>query len=112
MTKPGRIPCINPDCRCTESEAKYFGQRIVCRKCWKLVPKRQKDRYVSLKKLIKRHSKMRRKMREKGIVISSSFEHRAYHAFDANWAQIEAYFAKRPMPIGIENFLAEVGLTK
>lgn len=112
MTKPGRIPCLNPRCNRTGSPEKLPNcTSIVCYQCWKKTPKAFTERYKSLKKRersLQRMLKKRPETHENPHIFD-----RIWWQMDVNWARIRAYWtAPEPEspPEGLESFLEEVGL--
>ena len=97
MTKPGRIPCINPRCRRTAADSGQHEQ-ICCGKCWKLVPLTWRRRHKRLNAAIRQFERRGRD--------ASRLEY--LHAM--NWRRIWVYFNKPDKPEGIDNFIDEIGL--
>lgn len=112
MTKPGRIPCLNPRCNRTAPAEKHAeGAEIVCQKCWKLTPKELRDRYASLKK---RQKSVERLLKKRPETDQKDLHFRAiWRQMDINWGLIRAYWcasdAEKP-PEGLENFLESAGI--
>ncbi len=108
-----RIPCLNPRCRRTAPAGKYEpGEEIVCGRCWKLLPKRVTDTYKALNRherrllrLVERRVARRTITREKIDEIRRRMEARKAR----NWAEIRSYFLRPEKPVGLDNFLKEVG---
>jgi hypothetical protein len=115
MTAPraNRIPCINPRCRRTADGAKFEGDEIICGKCFRALPSEFRNKHRSLR----RHEKKMLRLIAKRIVARSiepaqvdELRDRMQARFDANWDRIKRYFVTPERPVGIEGFLAEVGL--
>ncbi len=108
MTKPGRIPCINPRCNRTVDAAKYTpGTQIVCHKCWKLLPAVLAARYRQLKK---RYRKLIRHHEKRGNASIAQSIELAEKLLDQNWHDIWQYFNQPLKPQGLDNFLEEMNL--
>lgn len=113
MTKPGRIPCINPRCRRTAPADKYEpGTQIICGKCWKLVPEslRKRDRYLW------RHHRKLERYRKRGLdPIEANRVDRLIDQVEghlhSHWGQIRACFiGDSEKPEGLDAFLEEMNL--
>lgn len=116
MTKPGRIPCINPNCRRTAPADKCEpGSEIVCHKCWKLLPKAITNRYRTLhrreRKLLKLIEKSIGK-RSIGTVRYARLKGMIEELRWKNWQEIRAYLVRPEKPIGLEGFLEEMGMSE
>ena len=99
MTKPGRIPCINPRCNRTADATKYPNTTaIICQKCWKLLPSEMRQKEKRTKSIIR---KLERRGRN-----ASAIRMRNWQVWDDIWD----YFNKPKEPEGLDNFLKEIGL--
>ena len=109
-----RIACVNPRCHRTAPADKHEPDtEIVCRSCWKLIPKALTDRYKALNRRERRLlGKVERRIDERSITLE-----RVLHLQNSiescrmrNWTQIRSYFRAPPAPEGLDNFLSEMGL--
>ncbi len=99
MTKPDRIPCINPRCKRTASLEKYGeGVEIICAKCFRLIPQDIRKRHRGLKRALAKGER-------RGI--TQPYTERAAHRV---WEQMRWYFNQPDKPEGLENFLREMGM--
>lgn len=109
-----RIPCINPRCRRTAPAEKYEpGEEIICRGCFKLLPKSVADRYKALNKRERRVLRQVERRIAKGEitadkvrVLEAAFSRLRYE----NWQAMRAFFRPVDKPEGLDAFLEEVGL--
>ena len=112
MTKPGRIPCINPTCKRTAPADKYEPDcEIICGKCFRALPaelRTEHRRYWreirKWERRITRTSDEIKIQRMIDIVDKWAFKLRA------NWQNIREHVTEPERPAGIENFLSEMGL--
>lgn len=109
-----RIPCINPQCRRTARADKYEpGEQIICRLCFRKLPKSIADRYRQLKRRERRLLRLIDK-RLKAGTISSDFIDGLQDRHEAqrteNWMRMRAFFRPVERPAGIETFLEEMRL--
>lgn len=102
-----RLHCINPLCRRTESKLKFpYSDEIVCGKCWKNVPARDKIVYRGLRKQWRAHEKYELRTGER---IEESYQWLA-EQMALNWSKIRTFYAVKPeFPAGLEGFLKEMG---
>jgi hypothetical protein len=113
MTKPGRLPCVNPRCRRTAPASQFGECDIICRACWKLLPQRLRDRYAQLRRREKRLSKLVEKRVMRGNIaadVIERIEHRITDQEAENWQLMRDYFRTSEKPLGLEGFLQEMGL--
>lgn len=109
-----RIPCINPRCRRTAPASRYEpGEEIICRPCFRLLPKSVADRYRTLNKRERRLLRLIDK-RLKAGTISADFIDDLQNRFEArrteNWLAMRAFFRPADRPEGIDAFLEEFRL--
>lgn len=112
MTKPGRIPCINPRCKRTAPADKYEpGTEIICRKCFKALPAELRDEYSRCRNEI---GKWERRVTRTSDEIKIKRMHDIVDKWvlkaDFNWRKIREHIIEPERPAGIENFLSEMGL--
>lgn len=110
---PDRIPCINAACRRTAAADKFFGQEIVCAKCWKTLPSALKRRHAQTKARCRAlRTKLQRRHAEGKIATERA--DRIWEATNlqriAAWERVRAYLNNPPAPSGLENFLKEIGI--
>ena len=109
-----RIPCLNPRCRRTAPAEKFEpNTEIVCRKCWKLLPKRMTDEYRRLAKNRRRIERLVSKRRAAGTMSPALSERleRAMRKREAqNWSEIRMLLIAPEKPIGLDGFLEEMGM--
>ncbi|MDA4845967.1 hypothetical protein [Hoeflea poritis] len=107
MTKPGRIPCINPKCGRTGPDDGSCSQ-ICCGKCWKLLPVHLTRRYKKLRRLLRscerRYAKIDNHTNRIDVI-------RCEKLCDANWRRIWKYFNRPEQPEGLDRFLEEQGMS-
>lgn len=111
MTKPGRIPCLNPRCRRTADAAKFPPRTdIICGRCWKRVPPELKNlikRQRSLMRRIERRQQRLRNSPSNDVAILKRLRDRNHQT----WSQVRDYFAEPSgEPEGLSQFLEESGL--
>ena len=112
MTKPGRIPCINPRCKRTAPEDKYGpGTEIICGKCFRKLPEalRREHRrcWREIRKWEKRITKTSDELKRHQMgTILQLWENR----LDGNWKEIRDWIVAPPKPQGLDNFLDEMGM--
>lgn len=113
MTKPGRLPCVNPACRRTAC-AEQFGERdIICRKCWNLLPLAVRNRYQQLRRREKRLLRLIGRRATDGTIrreVIDRIQHRITDQAAENWQLMRDYFRTSKKPLGLEGFLQEMGL--
>ncbi|MDI1264989.1 MAG: hypothetical protein PS018_17200 [bacterium] len=114
MTRPGRLPCVNPHCGRTAPADEFGDTDIVCSKCWKLLPQPVRARFRQLRRRERRLLQLIDRRLRSGAPISrgtaSYLEGRITSAFAENWQLIRDYFRVSEKPLGLEGFLQEVGL--
>lgn len=113
MTKPGRIPCINPRCRITAPVAQDGASDIICRKCWKALPVAMRSRYQQLQRRQKRLLKLIERRILRGNIsrdLVLQLERQLTDRCAENWGAIRNYFTTPDKPVGLEGFLQEIGL--
>ena len=107
-----RTPCINPRCRRTFDTAKHGHGELICGKCFRSLPQPVRDQHLRLWRHL-------RKWRRAAARTSDEFKRaRIESIVDAYSSQINLHWDQvlRPAlitpekPIGLEGFLAEVGL--
>lgn len=103
MTKPGRIPCINPKCRRTAKDD-GLNTQICCHKCWKLLPVHLTRRYKTLRCLYRSRERLCTRTDNHTNRINLI---RCEKLCDANWRRIWDYFNRPKAPEGLERFLEE-----
>lgn len=109
-----RICCVNPRCGRTAPKDKYGESTdIICRRCWKQLPKEIADRFRTLR----RRDKMLSRLVDKRFAAGTMPQYRFSmlgNLIDGqarkNWNAIRAYFRDPEKPEGLENFLADIGL--
>lgn len=103
-----RIPCINPPCRRTAPAEKYEpGAEIVCRGCWRLLPRHLTGAY---KRLATLHRKMVRLARKPDRAAQAeSLLLTIERAQARNWQAIRGSFLAPAEPAGLTRFLDEMG---
>ncbi|MBD9539968.1 hypothetical protein IB276_10945 [Ensifer sp. ENS04] len=111
-----RIACINPTCRRTAPRAKFPDSRyIICRGCWNKLPALIKDRWNAIKT---RHRIFQRLIRKPKFSADARLEQwrrvdrrmtLAEHALDAS---ILHFFEAGQDPVGLDNFMKEIGLDR
>lgn len=113
MTKPGRLPCVNPSCRRTGAAEQFGESDVICRGCFKLLAPRIRERYQQLRRREKRLLKLIER-RVIGHAIRPDDVDRIGHRFAEqlahNWQLMRDYFRHLDKPIGLEGFLQEMGL--
>jgi hypothetical protein len=112
MTFPGRIPCLNPACRRTAA-ADGNSDRIVCGKCWRLLPVPLRDEWKRFKAHDRRMRRLvDRRIRERSISVDTvqRIGNLQIKRHDDIWRRIEACFKTPEAPLGLDGFLREVGL--
>jgi hypothetical protein len=113
MTKPGRLPCVNPACRRTASAEQFGDSDIICAKCFKMLPRAIRDRYQQLRRREKRLLKfIERRVLRNGIrpELVNGIEHLFAAQLAENWQLMRDYFRYGKKPLGLEGFLQEMGL--
>ncbi|MCV9960792.1 hypothetical protein OIU34_02670 [Pararhizobium sp. BT-229] len=110
----GRIPCINPTCRRTAAQDKYPGSSsIICGKCWRSLPARMRARHKQLNRRSRTLFRLSRKTKY-GDALRTPQWQRIEDRYDAAWARLNAtmikYFTASETPVGIEDFLKEIGI--
>lgn len=103
-----RIPCINPRCRRAAPANKYEpGVEIVCRGCWRLLPRHLTDPYKRLAKLRRKMVRLARKpdraAQAEGLLLTIE------RAQDRNWQAIRGSLLGPAEPAGLGRFLEEMG---
>lgn len=109
-----RICCVNPRCARTAPSDKHGDSTdIICRRCFKRLPKVMADRFRTLKR---RDSRLCRLI-DKRFAAGTMPQYRINMLgglidgeVQKNWAAITAYFRDPEKPEGLENFLADIGL--
>jgi hypothetical protein len=113
MTKPGRIPCINPQCRRTAPADGDDETQIICGKCWRTLPRSLRDRYQQLSRREKNLLRVTERKFARGEIGSRRVARIAClieGSRGRNWASIRAYFRPIDKPVGLDGFLQEIGL--
>ncbi|TJW14338.1 MAG: hypothetical protein E5W82_10185 [Mesorhizobium sp.] len=109
-----RICCVNPRCGRTAPKDKYGESAdIICRRCWKQLPKEISDRFSALNRRDKRLSRLVDKRYSAGTLPRYRIEmlgEMVDGQVRKNWNAIRAYFRDPEKPEGLENFLADIGL--
>jgi len=109
----GRTPCVNPRCRRTADAAKFGGEEIICGKCFRALPVDIRSQYRSLRrreKTMLRLISKRVSAHRIDLARVDQLRDRMQARFGANWDRIKSYFVTPENPVGLEGFLAEVGL--
>ncbi len=109
-----RICCVNPRCGRTAPADKHGESAdIICRGCFKQLPKAMADRFRTLRR---RDSRLCRLI-DKRFAAGTLPQYRINMLGETidgqtrkNWAEIRAYFRDPEKPEGLENFLADIGL--
>lgn len=109
MNNPDRIPCINPACRRTAPRKAYEGDvEIVCRKCWRRLPDKLRDRHKALERYWRRIERAGKKGR--------NVDHAARliaRQGSRNWELIRAALIDLDRPMtDMDAALNEMGLTE
>jgi len=109
-----RIPCINPRCRRTAPADKCdLGSEIICGKCWRSLPRQMRERHRSLERRAKRLGRLIERRIAKGTIAADTVDRlgtvvdRRLHE---SWEELKVHFIAPERPIGLDNFLEEVGL--
>jgi hypothetical protein len=112
MTKPGRIPCINPTCKRTAPADKYQpGTEIICGKCFKALPADLKaDHRRCWREINKWRRRITKTSDELKIQRLNNLVSKWAFKLDMTWLKIRTHLAEPERPAGIENFLREMGL--
>ena len=97
-----RVSCINPRCRRTWPREKCGGNEVICSKCFALQPA-LRARYRRLMKMVRHSKRYPQKWTPQKL-------DRLYDLFDANWEKLKKSFTDPAQPVGIEQFLDEMGL--
>lgn len=107
-----RIPCINPRCRRTAAASKYEpGEEIICRTCFRLLPRSVADRYRALRRRERRLLRLidkRIRARSISLDLVDDLQRRQEAANAANWQRMVEFFRPVERPAGIEAFLEEM----
>lgn len=110
----GRISCINPRCNRTAPADKYEpDEDIICRKCWRMLPKTLTDRHRALNRRERKLLKIVEKRIDEGrITVEKIRELQANieRCHMRNWDAMRTYFRDPGRPEGIEQFLDEIGM--
>ncbi|AMX93755.1 MULTISPECIES: hypothetical protein [Mesorhizobium] len=109
-----RICCVNPRCGRTAPRDKCGDSAdIICRRCWKQLPKQITDRF----KALRRRDNSLSRLIDRRFAAGTMPQYRINmlgEMIDAqakrNWEAIRAYFRDPEKPEGLENFLADIGL--
>lgn len=109
----GRIPCINPSCRRTAPADKYEpGEEIICRTCWRLLPKHLADRWKRFGRRERRLIRLIDRRLARHDITVDRINGMAVR-MDARrveiWGAIRAYFRSPERPAGLDAFLEEAG---
>lgn len=110
MTISARIPCINPRCRRTASREKFGSDtEIICGKCWRALPAEIRERRRHLEKRLRF---IRRALAKRHPDSPTHYGTRQTEiTLNVQWDAIKARFTETTAPpVGLENFLKEVGL--
>lgn len=112
VTKPGRIPCINPRCNRTAPAEKYEpGTEIICGKCFKALPTELKaDHRRCWREINKWRRRIARTSDEIKIQRMNDLVNRWGFRLDANWRKVRAHIIEPDRPSGIDTFMREMGL--
>jgi hypothetical protein len=115
LTKPGRIPCINPTCRRTAARDRDDDPEteIICGKCFRALPVALRGRYKQLSQREKRLLRLADRAVTKGEIGPDRVNRIARLIETAraqNWGAVRQYFQRPDRPAGLEGFLQEVGL--
>lgn len=110
--RTGRTPCINPRCRRTFDAAKYGSGEMICGKCFRSLPLAIRDEHRRLwrelrkwRRRIARTADQFKRHRMEGI------ERRFSAKINQHWDEVLRPAITTPQrPIGLDGFLAEVGL--
>lgn len=115
MTKPDRIPCINPRCGRTAPADKYDpGSEIICGRCFRALPPRLRRAYRIHKQREKRVLRRIDRRIAEGTISAETVE-RLRRAFERAgtrvWNDIRAAVVAPDRPAGLDTFLEEMRLT-
>ena len=114
MAVPDRIPCINPNCRCTAAQDRFPGSdSIICGKCWRAMPARYRARWKQLKARDRKLTQLKRKTKFADPTRDTqwwSISNRFGSAWRILIKSIVDYFTASEKPIGIEDFLKDNGI--
>ncbi|WP_048902683.1 hypothetical protein [Agrobacterium pusense] len=109
-----RIPCINPNCRCTAAQDRFPGSTsIICGKCWRAIPARYRARWKQLKARDRKFTRLRRKTQYADPTRDTqwwSISNRYGSAWRTLINSITHYFTASEQPVGLEDFMKENGL--
>lgn len=110
ITKPGRTPCINPQCNRTGSASEFPGE-MICGKCYKTLPPKLK---ATFRHRWKQYNLYRRRIMrthdEIKIVKYRNMCHFWGEKIDEIWKEIKSHIITPEKPEGLEAFLKEAGL--
>lgn len=106
-----RIPCINPRCRHTARADMYEpGEEIICRECFRKLPRSIAERYRALNR---RERRIHRMINRRPDISRERF-YSLWSLSDAlrsaNWRRMRAFFRPVDKPVGIDAFLEEMKL--
>lgn len=107
-----RIPCINPRCRRTAPADKYNGE-VVCRKCFRSLPRDLQQRYRKVNHHNRRMCRLISRRVAKGTIAPDCVLRLEVHMARRSelvWAEIKRHLIAPSSPVGLDNFLQEVGL--
>jgi hypothetical protein len=115
MADADRIPCLNPRCRRTAPREKYgrWAEEIICGKCWRALPPAMRDRNRQLERRDRRLKRMVSRRLAAGTLeraAAAEIGNELTQALDENWSAIRKYYLEPKVPVGLEGFLAEIGL--
>lgn len=113
MTKPGRIPCINPTCKRTASVEKHpDSDEIICGKCFKALPAELRAEHQRCwREMNKWRRRITRTSDEIRLHRMAMVLYRAHEHLMANWSKIREHVIEPDRPAGIDTFLSEMGMS-
>lgn len=112
MTQPGRISCLNPNCRRTCADDGETT-KMICGKCWRLLPpalREERNRFNARNRRLLRLAKKRLAAGTVSVETIEAIAERQVWQQETIWRRIEACFKAPETPVGLDSFLHEVGL--
>lgn len=110
-----RIPCLNPRCRRTAPRARYPDcEEIICGKCYRTLPRDVRERLRTLERYERRICRLTQRRLAAGTLSpddAARIGERIMGQLAQQWEEIKRRFLAPDQPAGLENFLAEMGLS-